>query len=186
MRGSRFSSGVLFILMIAAGCGGPESGDAIPQNDPKVSDTTSTVSSAFDRPLDKLIGKWIDDQGDDSTVFHEQWTRTDQRNYKGIGFVMMRLDTVSIENLGIQLTDSGTYYSAQIPSQNEGRPVYFKLTSAADSLVFENAQHDFPQRIVYAPSSPTGWKVNVSGRQQGVMRNMQFDLRPREETTQSN
>ncbi|MDQ3100785.1 MAG: DUF6265 family protein, partial [Bacteroidota bacterium] len=127
-----------------------------------------------------------DDQGDDSTVFHEQWTKVDQRNYTGIGFVMMRLDTVSIERLGIQLTDSGTYYSAQIPSQNQGRAVHFKLTSAADSLVFENPQHDFPQRIVYAPDNTTGWKVKVSGRQQGGIRNMQFDLRPREENTESN
>lgn len=127
-------------------------------------DTTSNASVPGDLML-KLIGEWHDAQGDGRTVFNEQWDRTDDAFYAGLGFVMSGKDTVFIEHLNISERDDGkVFYSARIPSQNAGAPVDFLMTSAVgDSMVFENKEHDFPQRIVYAWQPDGTWKVNVAG-----------------------
>ncbi len=127
-----------------------------------------------------LIGKWSAPPEDDGTVFHEEWDRDGNDALKGIGFVMLGSDTVSIEHLAIQFTDSGTFYTARIPSQNNGLPVHFELTSARDSLVFENREHDFPDRIMYRPSGPNGWVARVSGKGE---RTIVFELKAREQGT---
>ncbi len=167
-------------LLLLSACSAPVAEDPTP-----VADTTAISEVKVDRLsseqlIEGLIGKWISEQGNDSTVFHEQWERVDGKNLKGIGFVMLRNDTVSIEHLNIHVTDSGTFYAAQIPSQNEGVPVYFELQPGTDSLVFVNAAHDFPQRITYLPVDPIGWTATVSGSVDGARRAMQFHLRPRE------
>ncbi len=126
-------------------------------------DTTSTAY-LFGGLVLKLIGEWKDEQSDDKSVFHEHWARTDDAFYAGLGFVMSGKDTSFIEHLNIHAGEDGVYYSARIPSQNGGSYVDFALTSAiGDSMVFENKEHDFPQRIVYAWQNDGTWKVNVSG-----------------------
>lgn len=126
-------------------------------------DTTSMAYVASVLAL-KLIGEWKDEQSVDKRVFHEHWARTDDAFYAGLGFVMLGKDTAFIEHLSIHGNDDGIYYTARIPSQNGGTSVDFELTSAVgDSMVFENKEHDFPQRIAYAWQSDGTWKVNVSG-----------------------
>ncbi len=174
------SSAFAIPLLLLSACSAPVAEDPTP-----VADTTAISEVKVDRLTSEeligaLIGKWISEQGDDSTVFHEQWERIDPTHLQGIGFVMLRNDTVSIEHLNINVTDSGTFYAAQIPSQNDGVPVYFELQPGTDSLVFVNASHDFPQRIVYSPADPIGWTATVSGPVDGERRAMQFHLRPRE------
>lgn len=184
MKPSSFFSGI--ILLAICGCTAPVTDGTTTGVDTVATSTSdATVKGAQDL-IDDLVGQWVDDPGEDSTIFHEQWHRLDARHYEGLGFVMLGNDTVSIEHLNINLTDTGMFYAAEIPTQNEGRPVYFKLTSANDSLVFENPQHDFPQRIVYRPQEPAGWVAFVSGSMQGEQRMMQFHLKPREAGTRRN
>lgn len=142
--------------------------------------TPGTKHISANELIDRLIGEWSGDPGADSTIFHEQWVRNGPRDLKGLGFVMLGKDTVSIEHLNIQITDSGTFYAAEIPAQNEGIPVYFELQHGNDSLVFVNEKHDFPQRIVYRPTGPTEWTATVSGDMEGVHRSMKFHLMERE------
>jgi hypothetical protein len=177
----------VIVVVMHTGCSAPADG----RNTGVDPDTVSTsrpdeMQENASALIDDLVGQWVDDPGEDSTIFHEEWERLDPRHYQGLGFVMLGNDTVSIEHLNIHLTDTGTFYAAEIPTQNEGKPVYFKLTSANDSLVFENPQHDFPQRIVYQPQEPSGWIAFVSGAMQGQQRMMQFHLKPREAGTQRN
>ncbi len=174
------------VLVIVAGCNAPVADRTTTDVDSVATTTPTSGLRGATVLIDQLVGKWVDDPGEDSTIFHEEWERLDARHYQGMGFVMLGNDTVSIELLSINLTDSGTFYGAEIPTQNEGKPVYFKLTSANDSLVFENPQHDFPQRIVYQPQQPAGWVAFVSGNMQGEQRMMQFHLKPREARTRSN
>ena len=126
----------------------------------------------------KLEGEWLDVQEDGKTVFHEQWERTDDRFHTGLGFVMSGEDTVFIEHLNIHAAEGGVFYSARIPSQNNGAYVDFRLTAAnTNSLVFENKEHDFPQRIVYALRSDDTWKVSVSGPGKERLRTEHYHFR---------
>lgn len=123
----------------------------------------------------KLMGKWHDVQADGITVFHEHWDRSDDLFYSGLGFVMSGADTVFIENLYIAYDSLGAHYSARIPTQNNEAYVRFGLTNASeDSMVFENPEHDFPQRIAYVIQGDSVWNVVVSGIEKGVARTEKF------------
>ena len=62
---------------------------------------------------------------------------------------------VSFEFLRIDTTKDGTFYFA---SPRSAPPTLFRLVEQGDrKVVFENKQHDFPQRIVY-------WKDGVDLR----------------------
>lgn len=144
------------------------------------STTAATLVDSSVRHLEelamRLVGEWHDVQADGKTVFHEQWQRTDDAFYAGLGFVMSGSDTVFIEHLNISWDSAGARYSARIPSQNNGAYVDFGLTFASsDSVVFADPAHDFPQRIRYAPV-PDGWDVLVSGLENGVPRSEDFHL----------
>ncbi|MEO8588873.1 MAG: DUF6265 family protein [Flavobacteriales bacterium] len=151
-------------LFISCGTSTPPGPNGVPPSEDTLARASGLPPEAFSGLVTKLIGEWHDDQSVDKTVFHEHWDRTDDRSYVGLGFVMSGKDTSFIEHLSIHGEQGGVYYSARIPSQNEGASVDFRMTSAsADSMVFENKEHDFPQRIVYATQADGTWKVNVSG-----------------------
>jgi len=146
-------------------------------------DDTPTLPPPVSEMLSALVGEWWDTGNEGGTVFHEHWWRAGEDSLAGLGFVMAGNDTVSIEELGIRWTATSAVYSARIPSQNNGRPIRFTATSTtADSLVFENPAHDFPQRIVYVPEGAKAWRVTVSGEEHGtprMPRTLRYHLRPR-------
>lgn len=83
---------------------------------------------------------------------YERWER-DGSALKGKGFrVRDGIETVT-ETLEIREIDGAVVYVATVAGQNNGAAVKFKLIeSAADRLVFENQEHDFPKRIAYQRS----------------------------------
>lgn len=110
----------------------------------------SCGDSARHHEIDKLHwleGKWANG---DATGFYESWEVESKDRIAGIGYTMENTDTLMMEHLEIFTSDSGTFYKALVVEQNEGLPVFFKLTyTQDDSLVFSNPSHDFPRFIVY-------------------------------------
>jgi hypothetical protein len=157
-----------FMILLLAGCSEPPPIEATPDED--LPDPEPLING--------LLGEWVDAPASDSSIFHEHWYSDPDGGLTGMGYVMLGADTVSIEHLQILYTDSGTFYSVEMPGQNAGLPVLFRLTSASDSLVFENPLHDFPQRIVYTPRAP-GWTARVSSPAPAA-RSLYFQLMPRE------
>lgn len=78
----------------------------------------------------------------------EEWTQESDSVWTGRGVTLSGSDTLFIEKLKLIAIDGDIFYTADIPeNQTE---VYFKLTSVTDtSFSCENAQHDFPKKIVY-------------------------------------
>lgn len=148
---------VILLPILVIACTAPQ--------EPAVS--TEPVVAGNKVELDALLGEWHDVQDSGRTVFNEQWSRHTDGSLSGLGFVLSGKDTVFIEHLGILNIDGETHYAATIRSQNNGQAVLFKLIHDRDSLVFANPQHDFPQRIVYAPDGPDRWNVTVSGVEKG-------------------
>lgn len=172
----RYTTIALCTVLVA--CSSPDVSTVVPPEADSAK-TLSTTDSLNDRSLGalilKLMGEWHDVQADGTTVFHEQWERTDDQYYTGLGFVMSGTDTVFIENLVIAYDDLGAHYSARIPAQNQGEYVRFGLTTASeDSMVFEAPEHDFPQRIAYVIQGDSAWNVVVSGIDKGVQRSERF------------
>jgi hypothetical protein len=128
--------------------------------------------------LDRLPGAWIHEDREGGYVFEEYWSRANEQGLTGLGVVRSGNDTMMIEHLAVQASDSGTWYSAQIASQNSGAPVYFKLMHEQDSLVFANTSHDFPQRITYIPAENGHWHVHLDGMQNGVRKEEHLHFSP--------
>lgn len=64
------------------------------------------------------------------------------------------------------------YYRAQ-PSRQQGTS--FRLTSVQpNAAVFENLQHDFPQRIIYRKISDDSLIARIEGTRNGTLRGVEF------------
>jgi hypothetical protein len=96
--------------------------------------------------LNWLLGTW-ETQGEERKVV-ENWTKESDTAMKGTGVFLSHGDTTYMEKLSIEMRDGDIFYVADVPQNPE--PVPFKLTSYKDSeAIFENPEHDFPQRITY-------------------------------------
>jgi hypothetical protein len=84
--------------------------------------------------------------------------------------------TVEYEFMRIQETESGQLTFVASPS---GQPeVAFGLVSlTATQVVFENREHDFPQRIIYWRAGAS-LQARIEGTQSGETRGVNFALDP--------
>ncbi|HNR54419.1 MAG TPA: DUF6265 family protein [Flavobacteriales bacterium] len=116
--------------------------------------------------VEGLFGDWLDVQDSGRTNVHEHWERDPNGTPVGLGHVLSGKDTVFIEHLALVRHDDTFNYAVSI-GHGGGEAVLFKLTHDRDSLVFENPEHDMPQRIVYIPEGSNAWHVIVSGTNKG-------------------
>jgi len=101
-------------------------------------------------PFGVLEGHWTK-VGATATVA-EHWERFDANRWKGAVYRIEAGDSLLLEALEIRPVNDTTYdYVALVKGQNNDQPVAFRLNEhLADSLfVFENPNHDFPQKISY-------------------------------------
>jgi hypothetical protein len=93
-----------------------------------------------------LSGSWI--MTDDNIVITERWTNAGNNTYTGQGYVISGKDTIVTELMKIEKVGTHWVFIAQV---NKNNPVLFTLTpaSTAQNLVFENQEHDSPQRVIY-------------------------------------
>ncbi len=104
-------------------------------------------------PFEKLSGTWIMTKKD-GTIVGETWLKKDNNSMTGKSFMIQNGDTTILET--VELIKEGKYifYIPVAYGQNDDKPVRFKLTSInASGYIFENAEHDFPKRIVYSFTS---------------------------------
>jgi len=122
-----------------------------------------------------LLGRWADESRQND--FYEFWKES-ENGLTGTGVVMSQSDTVYIEHLEILKREGDWYYSAKIDRQNNGDPVYFKSEKVNDSLfVFENPEHDFPQKIVYDLQASGELLITISGFESDSLREEKFNMR---------
>ncbi len=125
--------------------------------------------------FDQLCGKWMDINED--TAFNEEWKRVDEGLLEGRGYVLSENDTVFIESLAIEIENGEAVYQAQVSNQNNERKVPFEaLEQSKNKIIFENVQHDFPQRIIYELTSKDELRVAIEGYENGVYRKLKFDF----------
>jgi hypothetical protein len=110
-----------------------------------------------------LEGRWEGEK--DGVAMEEQWT-----SLKGGALLGLHRDVkggrmVSFEFLRIQATPDGVVYFA---SPGSRPPVGFALVESAERrAVFENRQHDFPQRILYWLDAQGALHARIEGPQAG-------------------
>jgi hypothetical protein len=99
--------------------------------------------------MDKLswiVDRWVSTDGESAS--YEHWEKTGENLFTGGSETVKNGDTLFAEKLKIELINGSIYYIADV--FHNPAPVKFKLTHLAENeAVFENPQHDFPQKISY-------------------------------------
>jgi Domain of unknown function (DUF6265) len=110
-----------------------------------------------------LEGRWEGEKG--GLSMEEHWTSVRGGALLGLHRDVKGGRMVSFEFLRIEATPEGTFYFA---SPRSKPPVPFKLVESDDTrAVFENRQHDFPQRILYWLDAAGALHARIEGPQGG-------------------
>ncbi|MEO6130655.1 MAG: DUF6265 family protein [Saprospiraceae bacterium] len=101
------------------------------------------------KPFNWLVGTWEMRRSAGGTRL-EIWSPYHEESLVGLGLIFTDKDTTMLEQIQLEFREPDYFYIATVPEQNNGQPIEFKLVkSEVNKYTFENALHDFPQRIVY-------------------------------------
>jgi hypothetical protein len=155
---------LILVTCLAAGSAGAQATARPP--------APSEGSAAVQR-LSWLAGCWRRQSGAGATVVEEQWMTPRAGFMLGISRTV-RGDSmvVEYEQLRILQRAGRAVYHAEPSGQ---APTDFEAASTSDSLVvFENAAHDFPQRIIYRRRGADSIVARVEGTMRGQARGLDF------------
>jgi hypothetical protein len=111
--------------------------------------------------LSWLEGRWAGEK--DGVASEERWTQPLGGALLGVHSDVKGERLVSWEFLRIATTKDGTFYFA---SPRSAPPTPFKLVENGDRrVVFENKEHDFPQRISYWLDAAGALHARIEGPQ---------------------
>ena len=131
------------------------------------------VGAADINDLDWLAGCWHHDNHDAGSV--EIWTRPAGGTMLGMSRTVRDGKTVAWEYLRIETDQQGNLsYIASPSGQSTTRFVMTIL--ATDDVVFENAKHDFPQRIRYRRLAAGQLLASIEGQSKGQARVIEFPM----------
>ncbi len=132
---------LVLVMSLIASCG-----NKTKKEEPKT-DNKNTYEQI--KGINWFIGQWEADMN--PGLFMETWTATNDSVYSGMGVGLgSGKDTTFTESISIVQRGKDVFYITVISDQNEGKPTEFKMTgSSATTAVFENKEHDFPQKIAY-------------------------------------
>lgn len=117
-----------------------------------------------------LLGSWKVKMSEGEV--YESWTKQDENTLLGKGYYINKGDTTITEQLRIQKI--GNYWT-YIPTIRKNHPVLFTLiSSGSDIWVFENKEHDFPQRIAYSQKKDGSLLAWIEGEMNGKQMKEEF------------
>lgn len=121
-----------------------------------------------------ILGKW-EMKTPDGTIL-EQWEQPSDTQWSGVSYMVTPTgDTNFGEHIRLDYSGDTLYYIPTVSNQNAGQEVSFVEKSFSDSLVvFENIQHDFPQRIIYRRISDNNILAAIEGNQDGKNRREEY------------
>jgi hypothetical protein len=126
--------------------------------------------------LEWMLGTWSATFPDQSKLT-ESWTRVNDTTFSGETHLVAGKDTFFADKPGIVWKDGALHYMANVAGQNEGKTIYFKAVSGKDGeQVFENKQHDYPQKITYMHKSDTTLFARLEGMEKGKPKTEEFEM----------
>ena len=126
------------------------------------------------KKLEWLTGQWEGIMG--SGLYHEEWYPDELNNLTGRAYLIKNGEITNNEKLKIHLIENDIFYTADV-SHNPA-PVSFKLTEYSDKIfIFENPEHDFPQKITYEILSENNFKATVEAVNESKTRKLVYDLK---------
>lgn len=134
----------------------------------------STQEPASVENLAWLAGCWASAGGEDGSG--EQWTVPAGKTMLGVSRMVRDSETVAYEFLLIRETETGEIeYIAKPSGQTGARFLMVRLSE--DEVVFENLDHDFPQRIIYHLEAGGNLEARIEGEVKGEVRTVDFPMK---------
>ena len=128
--------------------------------------TATTCQQDVFSELQQLSGTWMMETR--RGAIYENWKRTGKDEMQGKSFKINGTDTMTLENVRLSKTGDGLFYSPVVSDQNEGKPVSFKMIDSKNhTFIFENKEHDFPQRVIYHLVSKDSVHAWIEGTKNG-------------------
>jgi hypothetical protein len=125
--------------------------------------------------LQWLLGTWRDSSS--AGQLYEIWTKVNDTLYSGKSFMIAHTDTVFYETIMLELKGTDLFYIPTVRNQNNEQPVTFKLISDKyGEFIFENKNHDFPQRIIYKNPHPDSLYARIEGTEKGKFHSEEFKM----------
>ena len=135
-------------------------------------DASAQHGSAPAQPLSWIAGCWRQTSGNGSRVVDEQWMSLRGGVMLGMSRTVRGDSLLELEFLQILERSGRLVYHAQPSGQ---RPADFEATVVSDTLaVFENPEHDFPQRIIYRRHGTDSLVARIEGKRNGQTRGIDF------------
>ena len=118
------------------------------------------------KPLHGLTGLWKMDSK--RGAIYEEWQVSGENQLTGRSYKINNNDTMVLENVVISLQGNAIFYTPVVRDQNNRQPVPFKLISYNNNkYVFENREHDYPQRVIYELVSANDLRARIEGSKGG-------------------
>lgn len=121
-----------------------------------------------------ISGCWEVSRG--GSVTTERWGKATENLMLGTSQTVKGTKSVAFEFLRIVNNGQGLMYVAH-PSDAEKPTAFAAKTINATEVVFENAKHDFPQRIIYKQSKPDTLDARIEGKQGEKEMGMDFPMK---------
>jgi hypothetical protein len=121
-----------------------------------------------------IAGCWAMDDGKEST--QENWMKPAGQSMIGMSRTVSGGKTVFTEYLQIREMNGQLAYIVSLGLN--AKPTLFKLIKSSESeVVFENPEHDFPQRIIYRRESSEALFARIEGQEKGVKKSIDFPFK---------
>ena len=123
--------------------------------------------------LSWISGCWQGRLGD--AALEEQWTKPAGGSLLGFSRTIRNGRTLSYEFMQIREENDGIFFIAQ---PQGGNKVPFKLIRLGEKeAVFENKEHDFPQRIIYKRDGQDSLLPRIEGAENGKPGSQEFPMK---------
>lgn len=121
--------------------------------------------------LSWLAGAWASDQRERQTT--EQWMSPAGGTMLGMSRTVAQGRTVEYEFLLLRVDSNGEISYVAKPS-GQAEAVFKLIHASATTVVFENPQHDFPQRISYTLHDGGKLTAAIEGTKNGKTRRVEY------------
>lgn len=144
------------------------------QNQPKQNEISGNLNNL--QRLEWLLSEWKNIAPDEE--YYETWIKTNDTLFTGSGFIISSGDTVFSETIALRQDGVNIFYIPTVSGQNNAQPVSFKLIASDNGdFVFENKEHDFPQRIIYSNPEPDSLYARIEGNKNGKFHKEEFGMK---------
>lgn len=130
-----------------------------------------------------LIGQWTTPYKDGELI--EKWELKYEKMINGKTIFLKGDVEKSQEDINLVLEDRRIYYIPTVSGQNNDEPVKFTLIEIEDEnkFIFENKDHDFPQRIIYEFKSPDEINATIEGETKNGLKQIEYKFKRKKESS---